>query len=91
MPLRRLVPVLFASGLALAACDATAPPDSGQAAGATAAGSRAAAARVQRLREIVENYYDAYLELNPLLATSQGDHRHDDRFGDYVSTAWMAV
>jgi uncharacterized protein (DUF885 family) len=90
MPLRRLVPVLFAGGLALAACDATAPPDSGQAAGATAAGSRAAAARVQRLREIVENYYDAYLELNPLLATSQGDHRHDDRFGDYVSTAWMA-
>ena len=55
-----------------------------------AAGARAATARAQRLREIVENHYDAYLELNPLLATSQGDRRHDHRFGDYVSTAWMA-
>jgi uncharacterized protein (DUF885 family) len=44
----------------------------------------------QRLRDITERYYDQYLELNPLTATAQGDHRYDDRFGDYASERWMA-
>jgi uncharacterized protein (DUF885 family) len=42
------------------------------------------------LIEITERYYDRYLELNPLSATAQGDHRFDAKFGDYVSLAWMA-
>jgi uncharacterized protein (DUF885 family) len=42
------------------------------------------------LIEITERYYDRYLELNPLTATAQGDHRFDAKFGDYVSLSWMA-
>ena len=42
------------------------------------------------LIEITERYYDRYLELNPLTATAQGDHRFDAKFGDYVSLTWMA-
>ncbi len=43
-----------------------------------------------KLIEITERYYDRYLELNPLTATAQGDHRFDAKFGNYVSLAWMA-
>jgi uncharacterized protein (DUF885 family) len=39
---------------------------------------------------IAERYYDRHLELNPLAATAEGDHRFDAKFGDYVSLAWMA-
>ena len=31
-----------------------------------------------------------YLALHPLRATELGDHRFDDRFGDYASPSWMA-
>ncbi len=31
-----------------------------------------------------------YLALNPIEATELGDHRFDDRFGDYASASWMA-
>jgi len=44
----------------------------------------------RRLHAILEEYEDAYLALNPLVATAQGDHRFDDQFGDYVSQNWMA-
>ena len=44
----------------------------------------------RRLQEIVEDYFDQYLALNPLRATELGDHRFDDRFGDYASPSWMA-
>lgn len=82
-------------GLALGGCHrAPTPPNSD---GATAAESRAAAkaaraasVEAQRLRDITEAYYEQYLQLNPLTATAQGDHRYDDRFGDYVSERWMA-
>jgi uncharacterized protein (DUF885 family) len=82
--------VLLAS-LALAACDRSSPREPGaDSPAATRAAARAAKAEGQRLREITERYYEQYLELNPLTATAQGDHRFDSRFGDYVSTAWMA-
>ena len=35
-------------------------------------------------------YFDQYLALNPIDATEHGDHRFDDRFGDYASVSWMA-
>jgi uncharacterized protein (DUF885 family) len=82
--------VLLAT-LALSACDRGPPVEPGQESPAAArAAARAAKAEGQRLREITERYYEQHLELNPLTATAQGDHRFDDRFGDYVSTAWMA-
>jgi uncharacterized protein (DUF885 family) len=77
------------SSLALAGC-ARHP-----AAGKTAATSRAAPlpaanATEARLNDIAEKYWDDYLALHPLTATELGDHRFDDRFGDYASPAWMA-
>ena len=47
-------------------------------------------AQSQELERIVEEYYDRHLELNPLQATAEGDHRYDDRLGDYLSEKWLA-
>ena len=38
------------------------------------------AGEAQRLRALVEEYFEEYLRLNPLLATSIGDPRYNDRF-----------
>jgi len=43
-----------------------------------------------RLNAIAEQYYADYLALHPLVATALGDHRYDDRFGDYASMSWLA-
>jgi uncharacterized protein (DUF885 family) len=56
----------------------------------TASDLRAESAAASELFEIVETYYDQYLELNPWVATAQGDHRFDAEFGDYVTLGWMA-
>lgn len=86
--------ILLILALALTACGRGATPESpgGAPADARAAAkaAKAASAEAQRLRDITETYYEQYLELNPLTATAQGDHRFDDRFGDYVSERWMA-
>lgn len=42
------------------------------------------------LNAIAEKYWDDYLALHPLAASALGDHRFDDRFGDYASPGWMA-
>jgi len=57
---------------------------------AAAKAAKAASAEAQRLRDVTESYYEQFLQLNPLSATAQGDHRYDDRFGDYASERWMA-
>ena len=85
----RLLPLLIGC-LVLAGCDRSTPGGADRAPASAAAVAKAAAAEAQRLLEITEAYYDAYLALNPLSATAQGDHRFDDRFGDYVSPSWMA-
>jgi len=87
----RQLPAALLAVLALAACDRSTSPDSpGTSPAATRAAAKAASEEAQRLRDITENYYEQYLELNPLTATSQGDHRFDARLGDYVSPSWMA-
>lgn len=76
--------------LLLCACE-RAPPAATDRSGPGAAQSTQPTNETARaLRAITEEYYDAWLVLNPLAATAQGDHRFDDRFGDYVSLAWMA-
>jgi uncharacterized protein (DUF885 family) len=40
----------------------------------------AAASEAERLRSVFEEYFEEYLQLNPLLATSIGDPRYNDRF-----------
>jgi uncharacterized protein (DUF885 family) len=43
-----------------------------------------------RLYRVVETYFDQRLALNPIEASRLGDHRFDDRFGDYASLSWVA-
>jgi uncharacterized protein (DUF885 family) len=50
----------------------------------------ASTAVASQMNEIAEKYWDDYLALHPLTATALGDHRFDDRFGDYASPNWMA-
>jgi len=44
----------------------------------------------RRLRELVDAYFEDYLKLNPLAATSIGDPRYDDRFEVSISPEWRA-
>jgi uncharacterized protein (DUF885 family) len=82
--------LLIALG-ALAGCErAPAPAADGTVTAQSARQAERSAREGQQLRDITERYFDQYLELNPLAATAQGDHRWDDRFGDYVSQAWLA-
>ncbi|RPI13095.1 MAG: DUF885 domain-containing protein [Lysobacterales bacterium] len=84
---RRFVLASLAT-LALAGCDRPAAP--GPASEAPAAAGRAASADAARLLDVVDGYYEGHLALNPLVATERGDHRYDDRYGDYASAIWMA-
>ena len=90
----RALGLLLLAAFATTGCDRPSAPDPSGAtpaeARAAAKAARAATAEAQSLREITERYYDQHLELNPLEATAQGDHRFDARFGDYVSERWMA-
>lgn len=89
--MRRFRAVVLLAFAALAACGRAPAPDVDTTTSHQSAREAARSAREgQRLREITEGYYEQYLELNPLDATAQGDHRFDDRLGDYVSQRWMA-
>jgi uncharacterized protein (DUF885 family) len=55
-----------------------------------AAPLRAENAEAVKLYRIVETWFDQYLALNPIQASQLGDHRFDDRFGDYASPSWLA-
>ncbi|HTG77099.1 MAG TPA: DUF885 family protein, partial [Steroidobacteraceae bacterium] len=82
----------------LAACAATllaaCATDSVQApAGASPPASAAvvdAPAESQRLHALVDEYFEQQLELNPLLATSIGDPRYNDRFEVSIAPEWRA-
>lgn len=50
-------------------------------AGENGGGSRPASAAAE-LEAIVEEYFERYLELNPIAATAIGDDRYDDRLGN---------
>ena len=55
-----------------------------------AAASAAPSPDAQRLAAVVDAWYERWLELNPLTASEQGDHRYDAQFGDYLSPTWLA-
>jgi uncharacterized protein (DUF885 family) len=77
---------LICIALAIAGCDPRSAATGPGGAGAAAAGNPDA----ERLARIADDYYERWLELHPLEATAQGDHRYDANFGDYVSTLWLA-
>jgi uncharacterized protein (DUF885 family) len=39
----------------------------------------------RKLHELFDAYFEEYLRLNPVFATSVGDHRYDDQLGDGIS------
>jgi len=79
--------LLLAGLLAIAAagCGGANEPGGDQAASAADASPDS-----QRLAAVVDGWYERWLELNPLDASEQGDHRYDARFGDYLSPTWLA-
>jgi len=79
----------FCWSLVLAGCTREPSASSGGPAQATTP-SPASSAAGAKLNTIAEKYWDDYLALHPLTATELGDHRFDDRFGDYASPNWMA-
>lgn len=66
------------AALALAGCAVT--PAIEQAPGASPAATAAPTAESARLQRVFEDYFEEYLKLNPILATSIGDPRYNDRF-----------
>lgn len=86
---RSLVAVVLAA-FVLAGCGDSAPRTGKRQSTAAQSELKASNATAAKLLDITEAYYDEYLALNPLAATAQGDHRFDDRLGDYVSPTWMA-
>ncbi len=42
------------------------------------------AAPSEDLNELVETYYDEFLQLNPIMATFNGDHRYNDRLANSI-------
>jgi uncharacterized protein (DUF885 family) len=69
---------LFLLFLALFSCVADAWP-------ATLQPSSQASGESQRLRQIYEDYFEEFLKLAPLFATSIGDHRYDDQLAIAIS------
>ena len=80
--------VLFASSLLLAGWAVT--PAATAAAAAPAATDRAQA-ESQKLNAIFDEYFEEYLQQNPILATSIGDPRYNDRFVVGISPAAIAA
>lgn len=88
--MRRLPAAIALAALLVAGCGDTAPQPGGAGSTQSQPALKASNPTAEKLLAITEAYYDQYLELNPLAATAQGDHRFDDRLGDYVSPTWMA-
>jgi uncharacterized protein (DUF885 family) len=80
-----LAAVFIASSAGSAAPTASSAP-----AAAPVAATAATAAESRRLRELVDGYFEDFLRLNPLVATSIGDPRYDDRFEISISPEWRA-
>jgi uncharacterized protein (DUF885 family) len=68
------------SALALAGCAATPPANEGAGSQVSSAVNDRAAAESSKLNRLFDDYFEAYLELNPILATSIGDPRYNDRY-----------
>lgn len=78
----RIVPVLALAFIA--ACSGKSAGEMGQPA---APGAEATAAALDR---IVEEYWDEYIELNPLVGTFNGDYRFNDRIENNIGPEYLA-
>ncbi len=88
MPKQSILAAVSAALLAACAAGPAAAEPAAQAAHAPV--SDAAATESRKLNELVEGYFERYLTLNPILATSIGDPRYNDRFEVSISPEWRA-
>jgi uncharacterized protein (DUF885 family) len=89
MPIRALPAAVVA--VLLSACAAQSPAPVERATSTVASPAVAEpATEARRLDELVEAYFEEQLRLNPLLATSIGDRRYDDRYEVSISPEWRA-
>ena len=72
--------LLLAFGVSMASNAATTPVPAAD----------AATAESRKLADLVDAYFEEQLKLNPLLATSIGDPRYNDRFEVTISPEWRA-
>lgn len=87
MPVR---PILVAASAALLTACAGQPAPQTPATPAVQVAADATAAASRRLDAIFDEYFEATLELNPLLATSIGDPRYNDRLAISIAPEWRA-
>jgi uncharacterized protein (DUF885 family) len=88
MPKQSILAAVSAALLAACAAGPAAAEPAAQAAHAPV--DAAAATESRKLNELVEGYFERYLTLNPILATSIGDPRYNDRFEVSISPEWRA-
>jgi uncharacterized protein (DUF885 family) len=82
-------PIVLALSLVLTACAAQSsaaspPPET------TAQATAAAAEPGKRLNAMFDQYFEDYLQLNPLLATYIGDNRYNDRLPNFIGPEYRA-
>lgn len=87
MPVR---PILVAASAALLTACAGQPAPQTPATPAVQVAADATAAASRQLNAIFDEYFEAALELNPLLATSIGDPRYNDRLSISIAPEWRA-
>lgn len=68
----------------IAACSGNSADEAGQTAAPSAEASAAS------LERIVEEYWDKYIELNPLIGTFNGDYRFNDRIENSIGPEYLA-
>jgi uncharacterized protein (DUF885 family) len=82
--------LFLAATVAVVLVAGSAAPAASGAPAAVKVPATAAVAESRRLSELVDAYFEDYLRLNPLAATSIGDPRYDDRFEVSISPEWRA-
>jgi uncharacterized protein (DUF885 family) len=85
----RTAPILAAVAATLAVGLNAASPAVAETA-APAAAVAQAGAESAKLNQLFDAYFEEWLQLNPLLATSIGDPRYNDRFEVTISPEWRA-
>ena len=88
MPNRALLAAVVAA--VSTACATPAPTPADNASAALSAPTAAARSEAQRLGELVEAYFEEQLELHPMLATSIGDRRYNDRYPVSIAPEFRA-
>ncbi|MFQ5701527.1 MAG: DUF885 family protein [Acidobacteriota bacterium] len=84
--MRVTILVVLAAGCMILACAGPSGPDDPDS--STVAGASAAGGAGEKLNKLVEDYFEEWLKLNPILATFNGDNRFNDRFANTIGPAY---